>query len=513
MENKKNYLDEIAGEVEAKKPASFSEEKFERIEKPGIKLDPKKVGIIVAIVFVLSILAYFLFFAPNIEMPDFIGQTKTDVGAWAQQEKIESTGIVFKEEYSFEVAEGEIISQSVNPGTNIDTAAKITFTESLGPDPTEAIPFLDDVLSLSRDDIEEWEDENKLLDVRYEQAYSDTVEEGNVISFSLHGTDAADFVRDSRVTFNISRGPQPAGTVTLEDFEDKTLAEVESFAKSNNIVLNVVEVYDDEVDAGVVISQSIASGKTMKEGETLTVTVSKGVSIVIPNFTGYTADMLTVWESDPLNQVTIIKKERYDSTGGGTVIAQSIAAGTNVDGGTVLELTISLGLPQLQTNSRQWLGSDYLELVAWVDEQNGKGANLAVGNWGGVTSYDDSYTTPGQITGYRCLNSDGTEISTGCDRPLPIGAKIEYREVKEDWSSPETQPTPPEVFKLDLVSQTYQFIKATAGAYNITLSDGSSELTAFGDADVYKANFCIFENGVEVTQITEGGTYVVSSCD
>ncbi len=427
MSEKKDYLSMLAQEAEAKKkPASFSEEKFERIEKPKMNLDPKVfIGAGVALI-VICVAAYFLFFAPKIEMPNFVGQTKSDVSAWVKQEGIATSGIVMKEEYNFDAEAGVIISQTVDAGKKIKKDAKITFVASLGADPDELIAFPDDVLSMTRSDVQNWIDTNKLSGVKISQQYSDTVEEGMVISFDLKGVDKADFRRSTNVTFTVSRGVQPAGTITVEDFTKKDLATVETFASSKKIVLEVVEVYSDDIASGLVVSQSVASGKTMNQGETLTVHVSKGKAVLIPDFSTYTSDMLEVWAANKENNVSIIKKEVYSDKQKGAIISQSLKAGSKVDQGSVLELTISLSKPYLQDTSRQWLGKDYLELQRWVDEVWTKGGRIEIGNWLGEEK-SDTYPTPGMITEYVCMDKDGNELPQGCDGQLPLDGKIAYK--------------------------------------------------------------------------------------
>ena len=158
----------------------------------------------------------------------------------------------------------------------------------------------------------------------------------------------------------------------MEDFVKKEVSEVETFAKNKKITLEITEVYHDEIESGKVVSQSIAAGSTLKQGETLTIAVSKGKAVHNPNLIGYTPSQLEAWSANADNKVTIVKKEVYSESPAGSVIAQSLAAGSQVDAGTVLELTVSLYMPQLQTSSRQWLGQDYLALNAWVDEANAR---------------------------------------------------------------------------------------------------------------------------------------------
>ena len=188
-------------------------------------------------------------------------------------------------------------------------------------------------------------DANKLEKVRISQAYSDEVEEGFVISFDLKGIEKEEFTRSTNVTFTVSRGPQPAQTVRVDNFVDKSQYEVESWAKSNKITLEVYESYSEEKAEGIVLTQSVSSGKTMKEGDTLIITVSKGKAVTVPDFTLMSEDEFIEWTSE--NPGLVKTSERY-SDSGKYILSQSVKAGTKLGkDDDKVELLINLGLPKL----------------------------------------------------------------------------------------------------------------------------------------------------------------------
>ena len=81
-------------------------------------------------------------------------------------------------------------------------------------------------------------------------------------------------------------------------------------------------------------------GETLKEGDTLSVVVSKGKGVKIPNLVGYTKEQLEAWTADGDNAVSLVKKTVYNTAPEGSVIEQSLKAGSVVEAGEVLELTI-----------------------------------------------------------------------------------------------------------------------------------------------------------------------------
>ena len=380
-EPKKDYLSSLASEIE-KKPDSFKEEKVERIVKPKRSLDPKIMIGVAAALIIAIIGIYFLFFAPKIKVENFVGKTTNDVGIWAKENGIDTKNIVMNQVYSMDYEADQIISQNKKEGSKVKKNSTLIFEVSKGADPDEKIDF-PDIKSMTLDEINDWISKNKLSKVKVNTVYSDTVEKDQVISFDLKSVNENNFTRGTNLTISVSKGPQPAGEVTVDDFVKKEVSSAETWAKSKKVELEIVEVYHDTIATGLVVSQSIESGKTMKQGDTLTLTVSKGKAVKVPQLVGYTKDQLEAWAANKENAVSIVKKEVYSDAPAGSVISQSIKAGSQVDSGTVLELTISLYMPQLQTNSREWYGKDYLALNAWVDDVNYRGASITAGAWDG----------------------------------------------------------------------------------------------------------------------------------
>ena len=233
----------------------------------------------------------------------------------------------------------QIISQNKKEGSKIKKDSTLIFEVSKGADPDEKIDF-PDIKSMTLDEINDWISKNKLSKVKVNTVYSDTVEKDQVISFDLKSVNENNFTRGTNLTISVSKGPQPAGEVTVDDFVKKEVSSAETWAKSKKVELEIVEVYHDTIATGLVVSQSIESGKTMKQGDTLTLTVSKGKAVKVPQLVGYTKDQLEAWAANKENAVSIVKKEVYSDAPAGSVISQSIKAGSQVDSGTVLELSL-----------------------------------------------------------------------------------------------------------------------------------------------------------------------------
>lgn len=417
MTEKKDYLNELSKEVASKKIESFQEEKVVKVEKPKRKIN---VGLIIGGVVALVaaiILVWFLFFRPNISMPNFVGKTQNDIGAWAKQQGVETSGIIFMDEFNFEHDKGLVVSQSIDEGSNVGKDAKITFVLSKGADPDEAVAF-PDIMNMTNSELKDWISENKLTKTKISTEYNDTIEKDAVISFELKNVEEADFTRGTTLNIKVSKGEQPAGTVTLEDFKDKDKAYVESWAKGKKVELVVDEVYHDTVAKGLVITQSIESGKTIKEGDVLTITVSKGKAIVLPDFTKMNAEQLTTWIADKDNSVVINQdRKRYNDDWTKYILEQSIKAGSSVESGETVFLTISIGKPRL---TESYVGKPLQSLVDWVNAERHKGSDMYAGEWGTTAVYS-SYPK-GTIISMTCADAKGN--TADCAGDLPLDARF-----------------------------------------------------------------------------------------
>ncbi len=409
---------------EETRPASFHEEERVKIEKPKFRLSPAMIGGGIFAILLIGFLVWFLFLRAKIVMPDFTGKTLTEAANWAKQNKIDTSALARTYEYSLEYDSDVIISQTPLAGAHIKADTPITFVVSQGADPEESIDF-PDIKSMTYSELNDWKNENKLSKTKITTEYNTTVEKDAVISYELKNASEGDFKRGSTLTIKVSKGPAPAGQVTVENFVGKSFSDAATWANTKKLIIVKQEMNSDKVESGYIISQQPAAGQSMAEGDTFTVSVSKGKGVKIPNLVGYSKEQLEAWSSGKNNNVTIVKKSVYNTAPLGSVIAQDPAPGTVLDAGDVLQLTISLYMPILETNSRAWLGKDYLELKAWCDDVNYNGADIQAGMWGDwqYPICSDEYPTPGQIIQYACYYGT-SDLADGCGRPLNNNSRI-----------------------------------------------------------------------------------------
>lgn len=419
--SEKDFLSQFSSD--GKKPDSFKEEERIKVDKPKKQVNPKALIIAGVAVVVLGVLSYFLFFAPKIEMPNFVGQTKSDVASWVKQQGITTSGIVFKEEYNFDNDEDVILTQSVDAGKKVKSDVKITFTISLGADPDEKIT-VPDIKSMSKSEIESWISTNKLTKTKITTTYNESVEKDAVINYEIKGVDEADFTRSSTMNITISKGPQPAGTVTVSNFKGKTYSEVESWAKTNKVTLEKIEAYSETVESGNVISQSVSANSTMKTTDTLTITVSKGKGITVPNLTNMNEEQINAWVKKNNINATITSKY---STSDKHVLSSNVSAGSMISSTDDVQIVLNKGKyfywEEEGKDIGDIVGTNKNKLEDWCNAKREKGIDAYAGNWSESSEVYSNTYSKGEIVSVE-ISSYSTGEKYDINDRLPLDVRF-----------------------------------------------------------------------------------------
>lgn len=420
----KDFLSKIADEAAAnKKPDSFKEEVRVPVHKEKKPIKPVYIIASVVALIVAAIVVYFVAFSAKIEMPNFVGKTKQEVGQWVTQQGIEATGLVFNEEYNFDFEDGQIISQSIEAGKKVKDNVKLNFTISKGADPEEEIE-LPDIANMTKEELKDWESENKILKMKITTSYNETVEKDNVISFNVKGCEADSFTRGCALNISVSKGPQPAGVIKVEKFVGKNVEEVKAWAERYKVVLNVVDVFSDEKPVGEVLTQSVKENETLADKQELTITVSKGKGVKVPNFANMSNQEVDQWLDENASVVDVTKKY-FDSTK--HVISQSVGANGMVSSEDPLKITINLGntfyLSDELVNGTGVVknGVYYDKLVDFCNNIRYLGIDSYAGQWNENTEvYSEEYYK-GQVVSIEVSSySTGEKFSLNDRLPLDV---------------------------------------------------------------------------------------------
>ncbi|MBA2948605.1 Stk1 family PASTA domain-containing Ser/Thr kinase [Streptomyces himalayensis] len=262
------------------------------------------------------------------KVPPLLAKTEAQARQQLADAGLEVNGV--KRRYSDTVTRGTVISTSPEPGARIRHNDGVTLTLSLGPE-TVKVPDLQGVtLAKAKSALKDAGLEPGMVT----RAFSEEVGRGSVIS-----TDpGAGTVRraGSAVALTVSRGsPVDVPDVTGESVEDAT-ADLEE--EGLKVEIASVRV-NSEFDAGTVARQSPAADRQVAEGDTITLTISKGpVMVEVPDVVGDNVD-------DARQKLEDAGFEVEEDRGlfgffGDTVRSQSVDGGDEAPKGSTITLKI-----------------------------------------------------------------------------------------------------------------------------------------------------------------------------
>ncbi len=213
--------------------------------------------------------------AEKVELDDFIGKSKSEVETLLDQQGFEN--VTFETEHRDD-PEGEIYDQSPEAGKMVlPTEDRIIIWYSTGPEPI----LLEDLSGKTKEEAEAYASaENRELKVSYEEPeYSDTVEEGSVISHDP-GT-AAQLNKGDEIKLTLSKGKEPEPEPETEpepkpdpepEPDPEPSPEDQAIVVPNSFKIDVKEgeehlieiLYTDSTTEGEEISEKITETKEIK---------------------------------------------------------------------------------------------------------------------------------------------------------------------------------------------------------------------------------------------------------
>jgi len=237
----------------------------------------------------------------------------------------------FVYDFSDSIKKDNVISQNVEPGTMISLTGEnvVTVKVTISKGPKIIVP---DLKAMSVEEVTSWIIKNKLK-VEFKDAYDENIAENKIISASHNKGDAVS--EGTVITITISNGK-----LRMPSF--KSLSEFREWATKYNINYDEQHEFSDSVAIGDVIKYSYKKGDTIKNNDTIIVTISDGKKISVPSVIGLTKSAAGAkLKSAGLNYNFVY---RYNSNvEKGKVSNQSISAGSTVSAGTTVTVTISNG--------------------------------------------------------------------------------------------------------------------------------------------------------------------------
>ena len=345
------------------------------------KQKKKKTITIMVSIIILIIVITMVILSRLVKVPNFINGLSTIATKWGSNNEIE---IKEEQQYDNKISEGIVISQSIKSGTRIFKGNQIIIIVSKGKNPNEKIK-LPDLNTITIAEVKTWKEENELTNITIKEEYSDTIEYGKIISYEFDNiaTNETNFTRSDKLIITVSKGKK---SLTMEDFTNKTKADVNKWCSENSVNCEITEVFNKDIVSGNVISQSAEKDTQIDKDVKISFVISLGEGIVIPNYNNISADAA----SEVNDKVKLKIRYIYDiNVSYGKLISQSVKSGTikKVDDNEVV-LTYSLGNPYFASLN----GINESEIAKTFYEYNQKGVNFTY-----TIKYVDSEEEKGKI--------------------------------------------------------------------------------------------------------------------
>ena len=371
-----------------------AEEEVE-IDQDYRKKKRRRMWLIISGTVLACVLIFFIYYMlVHVKVENFVDKPVSEARAWASENDVE---VELAQEYSMEYDANQIISQSVSPGEKIRKGKTLQLTSSLGADPEEVIPLVD-FSEMTHEEAQTWIDENKAENLQMVTEYSDDIEEGGFIQFSIRDSniDESEYKRKDSAAVYYSKGKEVfEKNINIPDFAGVAKEEVEKWAETNEIEMTYEESDSDTIEAGNIISQSEAPDEKIAKRDKMKVVVSLGEATEVPNFGELTPEEAVANYPDLL--VTVKHKFSTDVSYG-TLISQSVEAGTKLTDKDNKNITVtySEGSPYLR-DFRGQLEGDLPRL--FYEEYHSKGADI---NY--IVKYVDSPEVKGTVVDMGVFN-------------------------------------------------------------------------------------------------------------
>jgi serine/threonine-protein kinase len=227
-------------------------------------------------------------------------------------------------EFNEDIPLGEVVRQHPAAGQKLKEGRSVSVWLSNGPQP-RTVPDLSGRTGDEAKDILG----NLGLKAVLVPKYDETAAPGSVMDWD-HKTDQ--LLPGSEVQVTVSNGPEPR---TISDWRGKPFDDTLRQAFSDaGLKIKRVDVFDDTIPPGSVVSTSPAAGQTAKRDSTVTVNVSKGPDLVaVPDVTGMSVDQATA----ALQAAGLVQSNVYGPVKK-RVFATDPSAGVKVKRGTGVSL-------------------------------------------------------------------------------------------------------------------------------------------------------------------------------
>ncbi|MCR5543770.1 MAG: Stk1 family PASTA domain-containing Ser/Thr kinase [Eubacterium sp.] len=203
----------------------------------------------------------------NIKMMNLVGLSQK-----AAEKDLKEAGFKnykFVEQNSVDVREGYVISQNVEEGKEIPKDTELIITVSVGAEELT----VSDVKGMDEDEAYTVLEKQGFKPTR-SYKFDDEIEDGKVISTDPKA--GSSLKAGESIVIYVSQGKEEK-TVAVPDLSGLSEATAKGNLESNKLkVGNVTYEFNSDVDAGLVIRQSVSAGTEVKEGTSVDFVISNG---------------------------------------------------------------------------------------------------------------------------------------------------------------------------------------------------------------------------------------------
>ena len=194
---------------------------------------------------------------------------------------------------------------------------------------------------------------------KFSEQYDSNVEEGYVVD--QNPNQGREFPEGTVINFTVSKGPEPAASVTVPDLSNMTPEEAEAeLAKYKLTGKSGNSEPSDDVEVGHVCRQSPGAGTSAKAGDTITYYLSSGPNEVeVPNVSGYSENNAkSALKSAGFTDVTVVY-DNSDTVASGLVVRTDPSAGTKTAANQTITVTVSTGPSDKRIDVPYVVGESY----------------------------------------------------------------------------------------------------------------------------------------------------------
>lgn len=448
-------------------------------------------------------------------LPNFESVNLTKAINWTQENNVKTNQ---EFEYSDVTEKYSVISQSKKPETLTKDIKKVDFVVSNGPDYNKEI-ILADMTGWNVDDILKFVNENFLNNVTINFAENLNIKKDTVISQSKTGQ----IKRSEPIIFTVSLGNKAElSPIKLKDLKNESLLNASVYLGRNGILYEIKYEFSNEIEKGHVISTTPKPNTTVKPDELITITISKGKEIKMPNLKNKTMAYVTKWMVE--NNLQINYSDRYDNNiKSGRVIESNYKEGDIIEEGTTVDIIFSKGpliMKKFNTINefKSWADTngikyeikeefnDEIEKDKIIKTSIEEGANINLDNT--ITVYVSKGTA---VTVPDFTNKTKSEVQKECNN---LGISCSFTEEYSTKSAgkviSQSIASGTQISKGDSITITIATDKKTSSTSNKTSNSNSSSRPSSGSSSSSRPSGGSSDDGSTNTNNCKSSSYSIS---